>query len=169
MKKRYLIIFILQFLFFTIKVNAQSTSITLKDIKMMTGEWKGALTYLDYSTNKPFTMPADLTINYLNKIKSVVFSNSYPKEPHANSIDTIALLQKGKVFGKEIVKSNTRFKNGNILIITEEAGTDGNDNKPAIFKHIYTVGKNIFINKKEVKLNDSDNWIMRHQYQYRRV
>ena len=42
-------------------VNAQSFQI--KDLAASTGSWQGKLTYLDYSSGKPYTMPANIKIS----------------------------------------------------------------------------------------------------------
>ena len=40
----------------------KSSKVTVADLKPLTGKWQGSLTYLDYSSGKPFTMPANVDI-----------------------------------------------------------------------------------------------------------
>lgn len=111
---------------------AQSnTKISLKDFEQLVGSWQGSLTYLDYSTGKPYTMSADIDIKRLKKTNNFIFSNIYPKESSANSIDTVTLSKDRRYIGKEFIKSTKKLANGNNEIITEKLGQDGNDNKPA--------------------------------------
>lgn len=66
------------------------------------------------------------------------------------------------------MKSKKFLPNGNIEIVTEYYGIDGNDNKSALIRHTYTVGKSIFIKKKQVQFKGKSEWINRHEYSYTR-
>jgi hypothetical protein len=137
-----------------------------KDFGKLSGTWKGSLTYLDYSSGKPYTMPADIEIKEISKSNKLVFMNIYPNETSANSIDTISFSTDGKYIDKELIKSRRKLPNGNIEIITEEYGKDGNDNKPATFRHTYTLGKTIYKKRKDVQFSSETAWINRHEYTY---
>ena len=141
----------------------------LKDFEKLIGTWQGTLTYLDYSSGKPYTMSANVEINRINKSNKLVFSNLYPKETSANSVDTISVSKDGKHINKELVKSRRKLPNGDIEIITEEIGKDGNDNKPATFRHTYIFGSTIYINRKDVKYIGESKWINRHEYSYKKA
>ena len=140
----------------------------LQDYQRLSGSWVGALTYLDYSSGKPYTMPANLEIARVGKTSSFIFSNIYPNETSANSSDTLTISNDGKYLNAERIKSRTQLNNGYVMIITEEPGKDGNENKPATFRHTYTLGKTTFKNKKEVQFIGKKNWIKRHEYEYKR-
>jgi hypothetical protein len=93
---------------------------------------------------------------------------SYPDEPKANGNDTFLISRAGKVFnGADIVKLQ-RLKNGGIIITTEQQAQDGNDNKSAVLKHIYTIQKNRFTNRKEVKFTGEKKWLLRNEYKFYR-
>jgi 3-methyladenine DNA glycosylase/8-oxoguanine DNA glycosylase len=48
---------------FTSICSAQLSFKTIKkDFAKLSGTWEGSLTYVDYSTGKPYTMPANLEI-----------------------------------------------------------------------------------------------------------
>ena len=168
MKKR--IIFITPVLFFiTIFAgSAQTTStISSKDLKVIKGSWYGSLTYLDYSSNKPYTMPADVYVSQAGK-NTFILSHTYPDEPKANSADTIIISGNGKMINEEPVKSIRKPDNGNKEIVTEYLSVDGNDNKPAIIRHTYTVGKSFFSVRKEVQFTGQNEWLKRNEYRYTR-
>ena len=151
----------------SINSNAQTNfRIILKDFHKISGSWKGSLTYLDYSTGKPYTMPADIEIKKINKTNKFVFSNIYPNETTANSNDTIIISTDGKYIDKELTKSRRTLTNGDIEIITEEMGKDGNDNKPATFKQTYTFGKTTYKKRKDIQFTGESEWINRHEYSY---
>jgi hypothetical protein len=149
--------------------NAQTDFETLsKDFTKLSGSWKGTLTYLDYSSGKPYTMPADIEVKRIRKTNKFIFSNIYPNEKSANSIDTIIISKDGKYIDKELIKSRRKLENGDIEIVTEEFGKDGNDNKPATFRHTYTFGKTTYKKRKDVQFTGQTNWINRHEYSYTR-
>jgi hypothetical protein len=148
---------------------AQKTSNTIvEDLTSLTGSWQGSLTYLDYTSGKPYTMPADIEIKRLSKTNTFTFSNNYPKEKSANSVDTITVSNDGQFIGKELVKTRQLLANGDVEIVTEEKGKDGNDNKQATFSHTYTIGKNHFSRRKEVQFEGEGKRIKRHEYTYTR-
>jgi len=146
---------------------AQNNKISALDIKPLIGFWKGSLTYLDYQTNKPYTMPADLEITQIEESNRFVFSNIYPNEPKANDADTVTISESGLKIDDEIITLK-RKKNGRLEITTELTGEDGNDNKAAIIRHIYTIGTNEYVVIKEVKFVDETKWIKRHEYRYQK-
>lgn len=139
-----------------------------KDFSELLGTWEGSLTYLDYSSGKPYTMPADVEIIRIGKTDKFVFSNIYPNERNANSIDTISISTDGKYIDKELIKSRLKQTNGHIEIITEEFGKDGNDNKPATIRHTYTFGPTTYKKRKDVQFTGETQWINRHEYSYKK-
>ncbi len=139
-----------------------------KDLKPLVGDWTGTLTYLDYSSNKPYTMPADISIRQIGNSNSFAFSKLYPDEPKANSNDTIRISANGQMLDNTVVKSKTKLANGALEIVTEYTGADGNDNKPATIRTTYTIGKKEYKSVKEIQFAGDDKWIKRHEYRYTR-
>ena len=149
--------------------NAQTNFKNLpKDFAKLSGSWEGTLTYLDYSSGKPYTMPADIEVKRIKKTNKFIFSNIYPNEKSANSIDTIIISKDGKYINKELIKSRRKLENSDIEIVTEEFGKDGNDNKPATFRHTYTFGNTTYKKRKDVQFTGETSWINRHGYSYTR-
>ena len=63
-------------LFIALICNAQSNlKTTVKDLEKLSGSWQGSLTYLDYSSGKPYTMPADIEVKSINPISNFFISN----------------------------------------------------------------------------------------------
>jgi hypothetical protein len=169
MKKHTIIIAIVICLLNIASAYSQTSSkVTVKDFQRLIGDWKGTLTYLDYSSNKPYTMPADISISQSGKSKIFFFSNIYPNEPKANSTDTIKISKNGRMINNETVKSKRKLKNGNTKITMEYSGLDGNDKKPAIIRITYNFGKTTFTKTKEVQFEGQEEWIKRHEYSYTR-
>lgn len=146
-----------------------SPSITKKDFKDLIGQWEGSLSYLDYSTNTPYTMPANLEVKQIGISNHFLFKHHYPNEPIANATDTIILSENFQKINKASVTSRNKLMDGNLIIITEERGADGNDHQPALIKTTYIIGKNILVERKDVQIAGQLEWIKRHEYSYKRV
>lgn len=166
MNKLKIVFFTLIVLMCAVSVNAQQAKVDINDFKVLIGNWQGALTYLDYSSGKPYSMPANVEIKQLDKSNYFVLSNIYPDEMSANGLDTLVISLDGTMIGTETVKSKKQLENGNLEVITEELGKDGNDNKPALFKHTYTIGKTVFKKRKDVQFIGETSWINRHEFAY---
>jgi hypothetical protein len=154
------IIVALFFILFCIYSNAQSFQI--KDLATSVGNWEGKLTYLDYSSGKPYTMSANIKISLTEDKTGYIMGYEYPKEPHANSIDTTFIVN--NLFGKDKIVEFNKAADGGFTLITEIEGEDGNDNKKAILRHTYTLKKNTYSVVKDVKFNGTDKWIKRNEY-----
>ncbi len=138
----------------------------IEDFAGIQGSWKGSLTYLDYKSGKPYTMQADVEIRRIDNSNKFLLINTYPKEKSANSEDTVTISEDGQSINDEKVLSRTKISGDQVQIITEKMGKDGNDNKDALIRKTYTLGKSSFSIQKEVRFNDGDQWIKRHEYVY---
>ena len=145
------------------------STITSKDFKNLIGCWSGSLTYLDYSTNKPFSMPANINVKDFKKTNLIVCSLIYPKEPSANALDTIFISKDGRRLNNEPLKNKRKLDKDNLEIVTEINGIDGNDNKAAVIRHTYILGSSIYSIKKEVQFVGQTQWILRNEYKFIRV
>lgn len=168
--KKYavLITIIVLHLNITAAYSQSSSKVSPRDLKSLIGDWKGTLTYLDYSSNTSYSMPAVLTILKTDKSKVFIVTNLYPNEPKANSTDTLTISKNGRMINEQTVKSKRKLDNGNTEIITEYSGVDGNDMKAALIRITYNIGKTTFTKTKEVKFDGQDDWIKRHEYSYTR-
>lgn len=145
---------------------AQSpVKISTADFKAVLGHWEGSLTYLDYSSGKPFSMPANIAIARLGA-KQLIFANTYPEEAAANSADTSTIAKNGTMLDEEKLISKRKLADGNLEIITEYTGPDGNDNLLARIRHTYTIGKTLLVIRKDVMFVGDAEWIMRHEFRY---
>lgn len=144
---------------------AQNT-ISPDDLDIISGKWKGTLTYLDYSTNKPFTMPANVSVERGKNEYQVQLLINYPKEPNANSKDKIIISKDGVLLNKTRVTSRELLTNQEIKITTEYSGKD--NRKKALIRNVYIFGAQRFIIRKEVKFDDSADWLMRNEYNFAR-
>ena len=135
-----------------------------EDLKIVIGNWEGSITYLDYQTNEPFTMPANLKVEQGKNKYKLVLKNIYPNEPKANTKNKIKIAKNGLLLNKHTVTSREESENGQIEIKTEHKGKDNNEN--ALIRYTYVIGKNLFIIRKEVQFNEVNEWIKRSEFNY---
>jgi len=141
-------------------VNAQSLQV--KDLSNSVGSWEGKLTYLDYSTGKPYTMSANINISLTENKNGYIMGYEYPKEPQANSKDTTYIMN--NLFGKDKIVEFKKATDGGFTLVTEIVGEDGNDNKKAILRHTYILKLNTYSIIKDVKFEGTHKWIKRNEY-----
>jgi hypothetical protein len=143
--------------------------ISIKDFQPSFGKWTGALTYLDYKTGKPYTMPAIVTVtpNPAND-HQLILAYAYPKEPKANGNDTLIIDDNGMVLDKGKLMSKRKLTHDTLEIITEENGKDGNDHKPALIKKTYLIGNHHFSMQKDVQFEGDTTWIERDIFSFDR-
>ncbi len=146
---------------------AQTRNVSTKDFISGEGYWKGTLTYLDYSSGKPFSMPADVVLRTTTK-GMVIFSYSYPNEPKANGNDTMYISADGSMIDGAKVVDRSVMEDGAIKIVTDKEGADGNEGKKAVIRHYYIIGKSIFQSRKEVRFEGTEKWIKRNEYLFAR-
>ena len=146
--------------------NYSQNNVTTDDLKTLLGEWTGTLTYTDYGTNKPFTMPANLIVSQGKNDYQLILNINYPKEPNANIKDKIKISKDGTQLNKLVIKSKVVLTNGLIQITTQYSGKD--NGKKALIKNIYIIGTSDFIIRKEVKFENSEDWFLRNEYKYSR-
>jgi hypothetical protein len=154
------ILFATSFLLLSLSVKAQSLQV--KDLFNSVGSWEGKLTYLDYSTGKPYTMSANIKISLTENKNGYIIGYEYPNEPQANSRDTTYIMN--NLFGKDKIVDFKKAADGGFTLVTEIVGKDGNDNKKAILRHTYILKPNTFSIIKEVKFDGTDKWIKRNEY-----
>ncbi|PZU85414.1 MAG: hypothetical protein DI529_10035 [Chryseobacterium sp.] len=140
----------------------------INDFIKVEGNWTGQLTYLDYSSGKPYTMSADLEIKRIPNTNEFLFVHTYPKEKSANKTDTITISKDGQYIGKEKLVSRTKLHKGDMRIITEKEGKDGNDGKKATIRQTYILGNTSFSTQKDVLFSGETTWIKRHEYVYKK-
>ena len=140
--------------------------VSIDDLDLIIGEWQGTLTYIDYGSGSPYTMPVEATITAGKKNNLLQIEMVYPNEPKANNSSKITISRDGKSINKQTIVSRLINASGEVEIITEDSGKD--DNRQATIRHTYILGKDRFINRKEVRFAEQDDWLMRNEFSYRR-
>jgi hypothetical protein len=139
--------------------------ISPNDFRAVFGKWTGELTYSDYRTGVPIKIPVEIKVDETNSVNTIIISYIYPKEPKANASDTLRIAADGKWLNDKNIIS-VKKENGLINILAERNGED--NNKFAVLRYNYSIGKNQFIIRKEVKYMNTDNFIFRNEYNFKR-
>ncbi|NNC83718.1 MAG: hypothetical protein HKN79_09075 [Flavobacteriales bacterium] len=157
----------LSVLLFICATNAISQDrITADDLQSILGEWQGTITYLDYQSNEPFSMPAELSVEPGKDEYTLVLNNIYPNEPKANNSEKLKVSNDGTVINKEKLISRKELEDGSIRIQAERSGKD--DGRKARIRHTYIIGSDSFLIRKDVRFDGGEEWIMRSEYRYTR-
>jgi hypothetical protein len=159
--------FLVFILFAIFCLSAHAQSVQMKDLSGSIGSWEGKLTYLDYSSGKPYTMSANLKISLTEDKSGYVMAYEYPNEPQANSKDTTQI--NGEFFGKERIVEFQKASEGGFKLVTELEGEDGNDSKKATLRHTYQLKSTTYSITKEVKFEGTAVWVKRNEYLVNRV
>lgn len=159
------VLYLFFFIFFYSSAKAQVLQI--KDLSSSLGNWEGKLTYLDYASGKPYTMSANIKISLTEDNNGYIMGFEYPKEPHANAMDTTYILN--NLFGNEKIVAFKNDKSGDFSLVTEKNGIDGNEHQKAILRHTYLLSANTYTIVKDVKFDGTDQWIKRHEYVFTKI
>jgi hypothetical protein len=153
--------------FVSVAINAQAQQrVGPNDFKPAAGSFSGTLTYLDYSSGKPFTMPANVLVRLNGNM--IILSYRYPKEPKADGNDTLSISADGRSINNAATVERTVEEDGTIKMVTEQEAPDGNEHKMAKIRHFYYAGKNTLQLRKEVRFAGTDKWILRNEYIFSR-
>lgn len=147
-------------------IKSSEKTIVPEDFKELLGDWTGTLTYIDYSSGKPYTMPANLTVEKGKNEYELVLFNNYPNEPKANDKDKLVLSKDGKQLNKKDVKSKEDLADGRVQITIEYRGKD--NKKKALIRSVYVLGESQFSIRKEVQFENSKLWKKRNEFKYKR-
>ena len=94
-------------------------------LKVSGQKWKGILTYLDYSSGKQISIDANITVTLGSDSLTWYFVHEYPKEPQANSIDTVILMKDGRMINDETVIERTESGVTTLITTQKEVVDDG--------------------------------------------
>ena len=134
----------------------------VKDLSFSTGMWYGQLTYLDYTSGKPYSMAANLKVSLTEDQLGYIRRFEYPKEPQANRSDTV-FVDNHHFDGAKIIQF-TKGSSSELSWVTEKMGEDGNDHQKAIIRLSYLMSSTLFRIVKEVQFIGTATWIKRHEY-----
>lgn len=159
-------IFISLMLVAQIKANAQAV-ISQKDFSPLAGKWNGTLSYLDYTSKDRVQIPANTLIE-LSGSDSFDQYLYYTAEPNKNNKFRYAISADGKKLNEMTLMEKRSLEDGSWQLIFESRGTDGNDHRPADFRHIMLIGEKTFSIIKMVRFEGEEEYFQRHKYRFKR-
>ena len=163
-----LILLMIGFCFLLISFNSSAqTIISSADFKSLIGYWSGTLTYLDYQNGEPFSLPVELRVVQIEETNNFTFYFSFPNEPHANSEETVSISDDGTMLKGNLVISKRSLDDAKLEVVTESMGTD--DEKPATIRQTYIIAADVFIYKKDVLFEGTQEWLNRNEFNFKKV
>jgi hypothetical protein len=159
------LVFIIIFLLSVFGAFGQAASVSADDLKPLAGAWTGTLTYLGYGSGKKTSIRSDVKVTG-DEPGAWTFEYIYPDEPKANGKSVVKLSSDGRTFNDQEVAEAKKLPDGTIRIVTTKPGTD--NNRPALFRYTYIVGKSAFSISKEVRLEGSETFFERNTYSWTR-
>lgn len=151
--------------------SSPSAQLAASDLDALTGApWVGTLTYRDYATSKPITIPSSLIVRRITTTPADPpaweFGYGYSKEPHADSTSTLTLRDNGRTLGDESVIARGQSVTGVLSYITECHGED--DNRPATFRFEHSLSPTYYARRKLVRFDGERDFFERHWYRWSR-
>ena len=155
-------------LFSALPILGQKPSVKPEDLSPLLGApWMGTLTYRDYRSNKEVSIPSNLKVTQSAEQKRTwIFEYEYPKEPNANSKETVAISDDGASIDDEKVVERESLENGVLRLVTERRGKD--NDQDAVIHHTYLISKSSFSITKEVRTEGSTTFFERNRYSWQR-
>lgn len=152
-----------------ISESTNSPQIQRQDIENILGNWEGALTYLDYSSNKPYSMPCNISVSEKKKNRKLIMQFEFPNEPKANNKEKFKISKSGDSINGNKIVSRKILQDNKVELITEYSGNDGNEGKAAIIRNIYNVSDKTLSFRKEVKFVGTEKWILRNEFNFKKA
>jgi hypothetical protein len=92
----------------------------------------------------------------------------YTAEPDKNKKFRYTISDDGRMLNEMILVERKVLDDGNLQLILESSGVDGNDNKSARFRHILIIGDKTFSITKLVRFEGAKEYFQRHRYVFGR-
>jgi hypothetical protein len=168
MNKKILVAFFFTTLTIFATVGQRSTGITPSTFKTLLGCWQGTLHYSGTMIRKPYTTTAELVVSQIGKSHKFTFLHNYTKDTNDYKADTISISNNGRKLNDQRIKSKQYTNTGTLKVVTEVAGFDDDNNKAVIVRGIYTIGKQLYTYKRQVKPEGQTEWLERQEFVYKR-
>ena len=130
------------------------------DFALIEGDgWTGQMTYLDYTTQKPSSIPVALNVKPVAG-RTVTYEIMYPRESKYNATEKLKLSKDGmRLNDKAIIKRDVQ-DGDSVKIVTLARGRD--DNRDADIRTTYELSVSALTISKDVKFDDGDEFFQRN-------
>lgn len=147
-------------------VDPSGPVVTPSDFKIIAGErWTGDLTYLDYSSDKRVTIPANATVEVVSAT-TLKYSISYPEEPWEDTKAKLKRSKSGRLLDGHVVTSRDLRADGTVALTTLHKGED--NNQAADIRMTYVLSASEFAIEKDVRFQDGAAFVNRNIYRFTR-
>ena len=140
-------------------------TISAQDFLAIEGDWVGTLTHTDYSSGMPTMIAANASVT-LTSDNRIDYTILYPDEPWEDDESTMTISKDGRLLDGQVVSERITAEDGTLIVTTLSRGED--DNRPADIRQTYGLGKLNFYIRKDVKFDDSNDYLLRNTYAFRR-
>lgn len=142
-----------------------AASVKDKDLEVLiSDQWKGELTYIDYTSGKRTSIASEMKIARQKK-DSYIFEYIYTYEPNKSNKMKVKIQEEGTILNDQKVTSVQQ--EGEYLVIkTEKQGKD--NGKKVWFVFTYRFNEKMLSMKKEYRLLGSDELNFRNEYVFRK-
>ncbi len=138
-----------------------AVTISMDDLRLLIGDdWEGALTYLNYGSDKRSTIPVKMIVMSPDGDR-LPFAIKYPGEEDKNVDGGLELSGDGSQFDNARIIERRDTPEG-FTFTTQTRGQD--DNRPADIRIVYEVSERLFKMRKLVKFDDAEDYIERNEY-----
>lgn len=144
---------------------AESASTTVAkatptDFALIEGDgWTGQMTYLDYTTQKPSSIPVALNVKPAAG-RTATYQILYPREPKYNTTEKLKISKDGTRLNGNAIIERAEQDDGSVKIVTLERGKD--DNRDADMRTTYVLSGSALTISKDVKFDDGDDFFQRN-------
>jgi hypothetical protein len=144
-----------------VSFNYQNPTIKASELKLWLGNYKGTLTYKDYSSGNTVNINATIKLGPIVEGSKIAVKEGYPDEPDHNSIDTLRFSADGNSINYMKLVSKKKSADG-FQFVLETQGED--DGQKADLRITYNFSKTRFTRKKEVRHRGETEYFVRNEY-----
>jgi uncharacterized membrane protein YphA (DoxX/SURF4 family) len=137
--------------------------IVAADLMGLTGNWKGTLTYKDYTSGGQESIAVNIAVRKKAE-RSWTLRFNYSQEPNAGTTEKFKLSTDGRMMNGSKVVEKTILPDGTLKVVLEERGKDGNDQKPCTFNHVILLNKSQLRISKLVKFDNETTFFRRNEF-----
>ncbi len=139
----------------------QAPTIKASELKPWLGNWKGTLTYKDYSSGKPTTINATMKFGPIVDGSKLVVAEGYPDEPSHDGTDTLQISADGTYINDNKLASKKKTAD-TFQFVLENEGEDAG--QKAEIRITYSFSKSRFTRKKEIRYRGQADYFVRNEY-----
>lgn len=129
------------------------------------GCWQGTLNYSGTIIRKPYTTRAELVVTSITN-NNYQLVHKYPTGEIR--YDTLFISANEERINGAPVVAKQHMSNQNLELVTEAPGFDPDENKNVVVRQTYTINKENYTYKKQIRLEGQTEWLERQQFSYTR-